>query len=217
VFVEPDAEGACNFDDAQCAGHVCDRASFAVERGYVEKNSAHGVVIREVDSKEERRFCSADQARMWLGVLTEPCATVVAVAVLTGMRIGEILALRRKRIDLLGATIEVAENYSSGEFGSPKTKSSRRVLPISSALAHVIENHRVRMNRDSPEELIFQTPKGTPLNPKKPVQPRARASVRPDRAAANFVALVPTHPRDALICKRRVSQDGAGPARAFGS
>jgi integrase len=91
---------------------------------------------------------------------------VVAVAVLTGMRIGEILALRWKRIDLLGATLEVVENYSSGEFGSPKTKSSQRVLPISSALRRVLENQHARMNPTSPEELVFQTSTGTPLNDK---------------------------------------------------
>jgi integrase len=138
----------------------------AVKRGYVERNPAHGVVIREGDSKKEWRFYSADQARMLLNALTEPCASVVAVAVLTGMRIGEILALRWKRIDLLGGTLEVAENYSSGEFGSPKTKSSRRVIPISSALRRVLENHHARMSPASPEELVFQTPKGTPLSDK---------------------------------------------------
>lgn len=138
----------------------------AVKRGYLEKNPAHGVVIREGDSKKDRRFYSVDQVRMLLGVLTEPCASVVAVAVLTGMRIGEILALRWKRIDPLGATLEVAENYSSGEFGSPKTKSSQRVLPISSALRRVLENQHARMNPTSPEELVFRTPSGTPLNDK---------------------------------------------------
>jgi integrase len=85
---------------------------------------------------------------MLLSVLTEPCVSVVvvAVAVLTGMRNGEILALRWKRIDLLGATLEVAKNYSSGEFGSPKTRSSRRVIPVSSALRSVLETHGARMN-----------------------------------------------------------------------
>jgi len=138
----------------------------AVKRGYVERNPAHGIVIREGDSRKERRFYSADQVRMLLPVLTEPCASVVAVAVLTGLRIGEILALRWKRIDLLGATLEVAENYSSGEFVSPKTKSSRRVIPISSELRRVLEEHCARTNSKSPEELVFQTPKGTPLSDK---------------------------------------------------
>jgi integrase len=138
----------------------------AVKRGYLERNPAHGIAIREGDSMKERRFYSAGQVRMLLNALTEPCATIVMVAVLTGLRIGEILALRWKRIDLLGATLEVAENYSSGEFGSPKTKSSRRVVPISTPLVRAFGSHRLRMNPASPEELAFQTPKGTPLSDK---------------------------------------------------
>jgi len=138
----------------------------AVKRGYLKKNHAHGVCIREVDSKKERRFYSQEQTRMLLGTLTEPCASVVSIAVLTGLRIGEILALRWKRIDLLGATLEVAETYSSGEFGPPKTKSSRRVIPISSALRRVLEDQRARTNPATPEDLVFQTPKGTPLSDK---------------------------------------------------
>ena len=138
----------------------------AVRRGLIEKNPAHGVCIREADSKKERRFYSIDQTRSLLGELTEPCASVVSVAVLTGLRIGEILALRWKRIDLLGATLEVAENYSSGEFGPPKTRSSRRVIPISAAIRRVLENQRARVNPKSSDDLVFQTPTGTPLNDK---------------------------------------------------
>lgn len=140
----------------------------AVKRGFLEKNFAHGIRIRETDSKKEPRFYSLEQVRLLLGVLAEPCASVVSIAVLTGLRIGEILALRWKRIDLRGATLEVAESYNSstGEFGTPKTKKSHRVIPISAALVRVLECHRARMNPRNPEELVFQTPKGTPLNDK---------------------------------------------------
>jgi len=138
----------------------------AVERGYVEKNPAHGIRIREADTKKELRFYSPAEIRKLLAVLTEPCRTVVSIGVLTGLRIGEILGLRWKRVDLLHCTIEVAETYSSGEFGSPKTKSSYRVIPISSALRGILENHRASAKSTSPEDPVFQTPKGTPLNAK---------------------------------------------------
>jgi integrase len=59
--------------------------------------------------------------------LTEPCRTLVFLAALSGLPIGEILALRWKRVDVLQKTIEVAETFSEGEFGSPKTRSSKRV------------------------------------------------------------------------------------------
>jgi hypothetical protein len=77
----------------------------AVKREYLERNHAHGVCIGEVDSKKEGGSYSPEQTRMLLGELTEPCASEVSIAVLTGMRIGEILGLRWKGIDLLGANL----------------------------------------------------------------------------------------------------------------
>ena len=139
---------------------------YAVERGFLTENPAHGIRIREADTKKERRIYSSAEMRRLLAVLSEPCNSVVSVAVLTGMRIGEILALRWKRIDSLHGTIEVAENYSCGEFVTPKTKSSRRVIPMSSALMGVLKKHRTESGACSPEALVFCTSKGTPLNAK---------------------------------------------------
>ena len=70
--------------------------------------------------KIEIRFRAATM-RMLLDVLGA-CRSVVSIAVLTGMIIGEILALRRKRVDLLRSTIEVAETYSAGGVGPPKPR-----------------------------------------------------------------------------------------------
>jgi integrase len=133
----------------------------AVDYGFSEKNPAHGIRIREADT-----FYSSAEMRKLLAVLPEPCRSVVSVAVLTGMRIGEILALHRKRIDLLGGTIEVAENYSCGEFVTPKTKSSRRVIPMSSTLVGVLEKYRAEGGECPTDTLVFRTFKETPLNAK---------------------------------------------------
>ncbi len=113
-----------------------------------------------------RRFYSPVQVRQLLAELGEPCRTVVLLAVLTGMRIGEILALRWKRVDLLRGTIEIAESFSNGQFGSPKTRSSNRVIPMSSILQDVLETYRAGAFRNTPDDLVFCTPKGTPLNSK---------------------------------------------------
>lgn len=138
----------------------------AVERQYLEKNPVHGIRLRETEAKKERRFYSTSQVRALLTELSEPCRTIVLLAVLTGMRIGEILALRWKRMDLLHGTIEVAETFSDGEFGSPKTRSSRRVIPISSTLRQILETHRKVWLRNQPDDLVFCTPKGTPMSSK---------------------------------------------------
>jgi integrase len=64
------------------------------------------------------------------------------------------------------STIEVAETFSDGAFGSLKTRSGRRVIPMSTALAEALGSHKRLSMRTGPEELIFSTSKGTPLSSK---------------------------------------------------
>jgi integrase len=108
------------------------------------------------------------QVRQLIPELTEPCRPVVSIAVLTAMRIGEILALRRKRVDLLRSTIEVAESFSNEEFGSPKTRSSNGILPLSGYLRGVLEAQIGEPGSNSADCLVFKTRTGTPLNSKNP-------------------------------------------------
>ena len=136
----------------------------AVGPRYISDNPAHRIRIREADSKREPRFYRPAEIRRLLEKLEDPCRAVVSIAVLTGLRIGEILALRWKRVDLLGETLEVAETYSSGEFGPPKTRSSRRVIPMSASLMGIFK--QLRPAGCEPESLVFATWKGTPLNAK---------------------------------------------------
>src|SRR6185437_12107804 len=122
----------------------------AVESGYFERNPAHGIRIGEREPRQEKRFLTPAQIRALLPALSEPCRTIVLVAVLTGMRIGEILALRWKRLDLNCGTIEVAETFSDGQFGTPKTRSSRRVIPMSSAMREAFKSRRAASVRTAP-------------------------------------------------------------------
>ena len=45
-------------------------------------------------------------------------------------------------LDFLRGNVEVAETFSNGQFGTPKTRSSRRVIPMSSVLREALELHR---------------------------------------------------------------------------
>jgi len=69
-------------------------------------------------------------------------------------------------VDLLHKTLEVAEIFSDGDFGTPKTNSSNRVLPISSTLCEVFEAQRSYRAKTGPDDLLFTTPRGTPLSSK---------------------------------------------------
>lgn len=138
----------------------------AVEHGYLERNPAHGIQIGDRISNKRRSSLQPAQIQILLKNLREPCRAVVLTAVLTAMRIGEILALRWSRLDFLRGTIEISETYSNGEFGTPKTRSSHRVVPMSFVLRYALESHQRSSTHVAPNDLVFCTHKGTPLSPK---------------------------------------------------
>jgi integrase len=56
-------------------------------------------------------------------------------ATMTGMRQGELLALRWRDIDWPARRVRVRRNYVRGEFGTPKSKRSSRSVPLADRLA----------------------------------------------------------------------------------
>jgi len=101
-----------------------------------------------------------------IALLEEPVRTVVLVAVLTGLRIGELLALRWKHLDFLRGAIQIRETVSEGKFGTPKTRSSRRDIPMSDPVRESLLAQRGRSRQIRPDDLVFATRKQTPLHPK---------------------------------------------------
>ena len=116
--------------------------------------------------KTEPLYLAPPEVLRLFSCLSEPCRTLVLVAVLTGMRIGEILALRWKNLDLLRGIIQVRESMTERHFGAPKTKSSKRNVPMSGPLRQALEQQRARCRQTEPDDLVFGTSKHTPLNPK---------------------------------------------------
>ncbi|MBZ5703010.1 MAG: site-specific integrase [Acidobacteriia bacterium] len=147
----------------------------AVDWNLLEQNAARGIRIGDRAPKTERLYLDPKQVVLLLTSLPEPCRTLVLVAVLTGMRIGEILALRWKNLDLVRGVIQVRETVSEGKFGSPKTKSSRRDIPISQPVREAFQAQFACRRQAGPEDLVFTTRKQTPLNPKNLL----RRSLRP--------------------------------------
>lgn len=138
----------------------------AVDWGFLEQNMARGIRIGNRQPKTERLYLNPSEVCRLLASLPEPCHTLVLVAALTGMRIGEILALRWKSLDLLHGSILIRESVSEGRFGSPKTRSSRRDVPMSEPVRKAFEVARAQSRQVGPDDLVFSTRKQTPLNPK---------------------------------------------------
>lgn len=88
---------------------------------------------------------------------------LVYVALRTGMRMGELLALESQHVVFPrggGATVLVRKAVkSNGEVGPPKSKAGRRDLPVTGKAAEIL-TRRVRGNR--PAALVFLTDRGRP-------------------------------------------------------
>ena len=135
----------------------------AVEWNYLPANPARGLVVGDRHPKNERVFLDPVQVRKLIAALPEPCRSIVLALALTGLRIGELLALRRKHLDFSAGVIRVRETVYEGQFGSPKTRSSRRDVPMSQPVREVLL--RLSANAE-PDDLVFQSRAGTPINPK---------------------------------------------------
>lgn len=138
----------------------------AVDWDYLEENSARGIRLGDRAPLQERAYLLPDQLSPLLRSLSEPCRRLVVIAVLTGLRIGELLALRWKHVDFIHDAIRVRESVYEGQFGSPKTKNSRRDVPMSQPVRDAFLAKRTGSTSSDTEALVFACRNGSPLNPK---------------------------------------------------
>jgi len=109
----------------------------AVDWNFLSDNRVRGTKMPERSLKRPHRFLSLDEVRRLLAASEEPVRTIVLVAVMTGLRIGEILALRWGRINLGAGILRVEETCYKGTFGTPKTRASRREVPLTPAVSGI--------------------------------------------------------------------------------
>jgi integrase len=124
-------------------------------------NPAHGVELPEKKPVREKHVLTPPQIRGLLLLLTEPCRTMVLLGVLTGLRIGEILGLRWQDIDLISGQLRVEQAIYRGMVGPPKTKGSRRTLPLPDPIMSTLLVLRGQVSGRSEQKLVFQTQRGT--------------------------------------------------------
>jgi integrase len=97
---------------------------------------------------------------------------------MTGLRKGELLALRWKDVDWTAARIRVRQNYVRGEFGTPKSKRSTRSVPMADDVAGELDRLFQGSRWQGDGDLVFAHPtSGGPL-PKANVTRRMRSALK---------------------------------------
>jgi integrase len=151
----------------------------AVEYGYLSTNPARGVKFPEKELKEAPALIIGEDFMKLLEHLDEPYRTMVKLIAVTGMRIGELLAVRWRSLDLEIGTLSVRESVYEGKFQSPKTQKSRRTIPLGPQSILWLREHRLRATRTASDDLLFGNRNGRPLRESKLLrnllQPAAKA------------------------------------------
>jgi integrase len=88
---------------------------------------------------------------------------MVMLAAVTGLRQGELFALRDRNVDLDAKTIRVENGTYAGELVPVKTRASRRRVDLSRAVVRIL---RRQLLARKPNELglVFPSPEGVILN-----------------------------------------------------
>jgi integrase len=139
----------------------------AVEYGYLQTNPARGVKFPQKGLKQKPVIIAGEGLAKLLNELGEPHRTMVQLIAATGLRIGELLALRWSALDLDNGTLAVRESVFEGRFQLPKTAKALRTIPLGSHAVATLSRHRDGSSRTEPNDLVFGNRKGEPFRESK--------------------------------------------------
>jgi integrase len=149
----------------------------AVNWGYIPRNVCDLIDAPRAVSRQGTPL-TVEQAKLLLEkIKTHRLEVLITMAIVTGMRRGELLALRWSCVDLNRGLVLVLRTVDNiDEFGyiedEPKTKSSKRTVYLPPFLIEMLKKHRKdqealkqRVNQWEEKNLVFPDLHGGYLNP----------------------------------------------------
>lgn len=135
----------------------------AVAWGYLAHNPATNVKSPKLPHTEMDSL-TPEEVKSLLAACDDRHRALFSTGVMTGMRLGELLALQWDDVNWGGGTIRVQRSLYKGEFVEPKTSRSIRVIGMSNRLAAILLEHKLAAPY-SPYDLVFPAPEGGPMDP----------------------------------------------------
>ncbi len=139
----------------------------AVEDDLVVKNPC---VLKGagVERSAERPVATVEEVYAIAEAIEPRFRALVLLAAFTGLRLGELRALRRNRLDLEACTVHVTEqvqDLTDGTlfFGEPKSEAGRRTVAFPEVLVPELQTHLDEWAGPGPHGLVFCGTRGQPL------------------------------------------------------
>lgn len=138
--------------------------SEGVELGLVRENVAARMKMAP-SPRHDMTILTAEEVRAVAEAMSRPSDRLaIYVAAYTGLRAGELWALRRRDIDLDARRLTVARALKDAhgrlEFGDTKTDRSRRVVSLPTFLVNMLAAHFDASPAQNAEALVFTAPGG---------------------------------------------------------
>jgi integrase len=93
-------------------------------------NPTNGIRLGGKHEKREKRLLTAEQLQLILAGVSTDTRLMILTAVVTGLRISEVLGLQWNDIDVPAATLTVQRRWYRGDLDEPKTEASKRTRQI---------------------------------------------------------------------------------------
>jgi integrase len=110
--------------------------------------------------RDRSRPAVSDTERVLRATEDRQDAAIYLTAALSGLRRGELLALRWEDVDFEQSSIRVFEGYSANRAGKPKSRKSRTV-PMVEQVAHALSDLKTHSTQTAKGDLVFVSREGT--------------------------------------------------------
>jgi integrase len=151
-------------------GYLSALLGFAERKGWLPVNVARHIELPGKPESAEIRFLEPLEVRALAdaavdGPYREIDRAMYLTAAMTGLRQGELVALRWRDVDWTASRIRVRQNYVLGEFGTPKSRRSTRSVPMADEVAGELDRLSSAAGESSGDALVFADPHtGGPLD-----------------------------------------------------
>ena len=129
----------------------------AVKWGHLSDNPAREVDLPTLRTVRPKWALTTTQAADLLRRLAPRPRTMAGLAILTGLRRGELFALRWADLDLEVRCLTVREAVYEGVFDTPKTDAGRRQVPLAAAAVRLLQDWAAQATTRAPDALVFAT------------------------------------------------------------
>jgi integrase len=131
----------------------------AVAEGYLLRNPAELLFVPREAKRYPKPRLTLEQASLLFSVLDLRERVIAGLAILAGMRPGEIFALRRRHVE--HGYVNIRQGVYRGEIDTPKTFNSNRWAALGEGLSQWLRLWLDGLPLQGPDALLFPSERGT--------------------------------------------------------